>query len=393
MGFLTGSMTFDCFHIDNSQPRQFGLEQVETLQKHAIGAAKSYAHEQTRAGFLAGSHLLDYDFDLEKNVFGDALHFAIRIDTNQVPSAVRRAWLQIELATLTADDPGRRPTKTQRQEAKEAVESRCEEAAQSGQFQKMQQFPVLWDARNSLLYCGATSGVAGELCVALMSKAFNFEMSRQSSGKVALQWATMTRKRTALNNALPANFLGTGGPGDVVWWNRAADNYDFLGNEFLLWLWWRWETQSDTIELLDDSEVTGMFARTIALECPRGETGKGTVTAEAPTCLPEAAEAIRSGKLPRKAGLILVRHGQQYEFTLQAETFAVSGAKIQIDEDNEGRGILEDRIEALRALKETRDLLFQAFCDRRIGKDWTHDLTLMQQWLKSKTRTRKKATL
>ena len=37
----------------------------------------------------------------------------------------------------------------------------------------------------------------------------------------------------------------------------------------------------------------------------------------------------------------LVRHGEQYELTLQAETFAVGGAKIQVDEDAEGRGITE----------------------------------------------------
>lgn len=105
--------------------------------------------------------------------------------------------------------------------------------------------------------------------------------------------------------------------------------------------------------------------------------------------MPEAAQAIRSGKLPRKAGLILVRHGEQYELTLQAETFAVSGAKIQIDEDAEGRGILEDRIEGLRGLKETLNLLFQAFCERRIGKSWSGDLEQMQGWLKTKPRARR----
>ena len=44
--------------------------------------------------------------------------------------------------------------------------------------------------------------------------------------------------------------------------------------------------------------------------------------------VPEAALAIQSGKLPRKAGLTLVRGAEQYDLTLQAETFAISGAKI-----------------------------------------------------------------
>ncbi len=387
MGFLSGNITFECFRIDGTEPRQFSPEDVETLKQYAIGQAKSVSNDQARVGFLAGDHLLDCEFDLEKNAFGDALHFAVRIDTNQIPAAIRRAWLQIELAMLTADSPGRRPTKAQRQEAKDAVEARCEEAAGSGQFQRMQQFPALWDAKHGLLYCGGTSASASEICSDLMSKAFELELRQLSSGKIASEWATKARHRTALNDAVPANFQRDGARADIVWWNGEKENYDFLGNEFLLWLWWRWEAQGDTIELSDGSEVTGMFARTIMLECPRGESGKGTIVAEDPTSLPEAAQAIRSGKLPRKAGLILVRRGVQYELTLQAETFAVSGAKIQVDEDAEGREILEDRIEGIRSLKQTLDLLFKTFCKQRVGKNWSDDLGQMRGWLKAKPRT------
>lgn len=388
MGFFSGSITFQCYRVDAAQPRQFGPEHVETLTQYAIGEAKSLSNEQARVGFVAGDHLLDYDFSLEKNVFGDALHFAIRIDTNQVPAAIRRAWLQIELAMLTADSPGRRPTKAQRQEAKDAVEARCEEAARSGQFQRMQQFPVLWDAKNHLLYCGATSNSASDVCSDLTFKAFELELRRRSSGRIAIEWATKGRQRRALNDVTPANFRGGGARADVAWWDGEKDNYDFLGNEFLLWLWWRWETQGDTIELSDGSEVTGMFSRTMTLECPQGDSGKGTIAADDPTYLPEATQAIRSGKLPRKAGLIMVRHSDQYELTLQAETFAVSGAKILVDEDAEGRGILEDRIEGVRGLQETLDLLFQAFCERRIGNAWSSDLGKMRAWLKAGTGSR-----
>ena len=49
--------------------------------------------------------------------------------------------------------------------------------------------------------------------------------------------------------------------------------------------------------------------------------------------LPEAFRALQAGKLPRKAGMVLVRQGAQYELTLQAESLAVSGAGIA-----QGRG-------------------------------------------------------
>ena len=104
--------------------------------------------------------------------------------------------------------------------------------------------------------------------------------------------------------------------------------------------------------------------------------------AECPIALPEAAQAIRSGKLPRRAGLTLFRHGQQYDLTLQAETFVVTGAKIAVDDSTAGRGVLDDRIEALRGLHETIELLYHAFLERRISKDWSDDLTKLRGWLK-----------
>lgn len=146
MGFLAGSITYESFRIQESQPFQFGPEHIEILQKSAVSKREHKSLEQPRVGFLAGDHLFDRDFDLEKNVIGDALHFAVRIDSNQIPATIRRAWLQIELAHFKVEAPDRRPTKAERQEAKDAVEARCEEAAKSGQFLRMQQLPVLWDA-------------------------------------------------------------------------------------------------------------------------------------------------------------------------------------------------------------------------------------------------------
>ena len=389
MGFLSGPVTFECFRIGGSQPRQFGPEQVEILEKFAIGQIETSSTEQANVGFLAGRHLFDCDFDLEKNVIADALHFAVRIDTNQIPAAIRKAWLQMELSAAVADSPSGRPTKTQRQEAKEAVEARCQDEAQTGKFRRMQQFPVLWDARNNILYFGGSSATAIEQCRDLLSRAFDLELERFASGKRAEEWAAEAKRRKAMDEISPSLFFPNEPRAEIAWWNQEPDNFDYLGNEFLLWLWWRWETQSDTIELPDGSEVTGMLARTLSLQCPRGESGKETITSEAPSRLPEAAKAIRSGKLPRKSGMTLVRHGEQYDLVLQPETFSVSGAKIQTEEASEGRGILEDRIESVRRLNETADLLFRSFCERRIGKHWSAELDQIRRWLKTDANPRR----
>jgi hypothetical protein len=123
------------------------------------------------------------------------------------------------------------------------------------------------------------------------------------------------------------------------------------------------------------------MAKTLTLDCPRGENGRDQLTTEGPTKLPEAFRALQAGKLPRKAGLIIVRNGIQYDLTLQAETLAVSGAALP---KAEGRGPHEvhwARVDSLRHLVETLDLLYDAYGRRRIGPDWSRDLGRIRDWL------------
>lgn len=214
MPFLSGPVTFDCFRV-GEEISQFGMKQIEVLKRYAIDQVQTSATEQADVGFLAGAHLFDCEFDLEKNVIGDALHCAMRIDTNQIPSAIRKAWLQIELAPLIADNPSGRPTKAQRQEAKEAVEARCEEEAQSGRFRRMQQFPLLWDARDSLLYFGGSSSTAQELFIDLCVRAFDLELGRLTAGRRAHEWAAQAKKRKTLEDVLPSEFQRGDGSAEI----------------------------------------------------------------------------------------------------------------------------------------------------------------------------------
>ena len=97
--------------------------------------------------------------------------------------------------------------------------------------------------------------------------------------------------------------------------------------------------------------------------------------------MPEAIKALQAGKLPRKAGLIMVRHDQQYEFTLQAESLAVSGLALPKIEGESGRELRLARIEALRHAVTSLDMLLTAFLDRRASRQWSGDLDRIRQWL------------
>lgn len=388
MGFLSGSVTFERFRITEDPTGGFGDEHLDILKKHRIDSSKANLFEAPAIGFTGGAHLLDTNFDHEKNILGEALHFGIRSDVCQIPGPVKQAWMQIELSGMMKDNPGGRPTKSQREEAKQAVEALCEQEAANGNYQRMSVTPVLWDAETETIYLGGTSEKSNDVCLGLLNSAFGLEVSRVTSGKLALELAESEEQKAGIYGATPAAFLPDRG-NSVVWWNGMNDNYDFLGNEFLLWLWWQMETKSDTFDLSDETEVAGMFARSLSLDCPAGENGKESISSESPVALPESMLAIRMGKLPRKAGLTLFREGEQYELTLKAETLSIGSARItQVGEDVQGRDVL-DRIESIRQMSETIDMLFGVFCDSRLSKSWKSSLNSMTKWLQTESKVRR----
>jgi len=391
MGFLSGSLTFSRFEITKDESGEFGDTHLEKLSKNRIGAHEVDLLEQPAVGFTGGTHVFDTDFSFEKNSVGEALHFGVRIDSFSVPGNIKKAWMQMELNGIMAVNIGGRPTKTQREEANQAVEQRCADEAAKGNFKRMNVTSLLWDAATETLFIASNSEKNNETCLGLVEKVFGIELSPITPTRLALNYCEGDSDAYAALTHTDATNFTQDGPMNVTWWNGMTENFDYLGNEFLMWLWWKWETNSTVMDLSDESEVSGMFARTLALDCPEGESGKESISSESPVALPEAALAIRMGKLPRKAGLTLVRNAQQFDFTLIAESFGIGGCKISFPGETNTGSDREERIESVRQIGETLDLLYEAFLDQRIGKKWKAETNKMRQWLSQDTPSRRQA--
>jgi hypothetical protein len=382
MGFLNGRVTFVRYRVSGPSPLPFGEDVLEQVQLHALGRhGAADPTDGVTAGWAGGNHVLDLTFDLGKNIINDALHLALRIDTEKIPGALLRAYTRIETDARAMMNPSGFPTKAQRQEAKEAGRIRAEAEAADGRFRRMNHYPVLWDGQTNVLYAGATSMSVLDRLQTLFRETFDRTLEPITAGSLAYALAEARGQERLVEDYAPIPFIGEGAHTSVAWADADASSRDFWGNEFLIWLWHALQTDGDTIALPDGSEATVMVAKTLTLDCPRGETGRDCLTNEGPTRLPEAFRALQAGKLPRKAGLILVRHGAQYELTLQAETLAVSGANLPKAEGVSGHDALEARIDGLRHLVETLDLLYDAYARRRTSPDWSTDLGRIRNWL------------
>jgi hypothetical protein len=387
MGFFSGRVSLARFRVKGRSPRQFGPEHLQRLDAHAIGKEKAVAADGVSVGWTAGGHVLDTSFELEKNIVNDTLHFCLRVDTTRLPSDLLRAYTAVELQALASRNPSGIPSARQKHEAREAARLRLEEEARDGRFLRRKLCPLLWDAQSNELLVGTTAVTVLDRLHTLFEQTFGHKFEPLSAGPQAFRLAEPRGQARGIDDAIPAPFLPGVSSSEVSWLPDENDR-SFLGNEYLLWLWYMLDADVDSLELSDGSEAAVLLTRTLVLECPRGQTGRETISSDAPTRLPEARRAIQAGKLPRKVGLTVVRHDQSYELTLQAESLAVSGAKLPAPEVVEERARLEERVTQLRHLLETLDLMYEAFGRKRAGEEWPKELARMQKWLQREERAK-----
>ena len=377
MGFFTGRVSFLRFATSGTAPTIFGDEQLDALRQHVAGTQG--VSEGIEAGWTGGKSVLDTTFDLAKNIINDCLHFDLRLDTDKLPGDLLKAYYEADLAALARENPSGFASARQKKEAKESAQDRLEQEAKDGRFKKRKCTPVLWDRTSNEVLFGATSTTQVDRFAELFTRTFGVTLELLTAGRQAERVAANLDLAVASDIA-SAFVPDTGGE---VAWVPGGGAADFLGNEYLLWLWFLTDHETDTIALGDGSEVTLMPARTLSLDCPRGVTGSGTIASEGPTRLPEARRAVQAGKLPRKMGLTLVRHDLQYELTLQAETLAVASAKLPPppEDVSDARGKLDERASQIRELIETLDLLYAQFLAVRLSGGWEAELTRIQKWL------------
>lgn len=382
MGFQTGRVTLLRFHVHGPRPRLFTEEHLGKLNGHRAGRSRIASADGIEVGWAGGEHVLDTEFDLEKNIINDALLFDLRIDAEKPPSDLLRAYTAIELKGLAKNNPSGFASARQKREARENARERLEQEAKDGRYRKRKCVPVLWDSKTNELLFGATAMSNVDQLTSLFKETFGHNLEIVGAGKRAYRLAELHEQTRAVDDASPSPFVPDLSPEELAWLPDETSR-DFLGNEFLMWLWYHTEEVSDTLTLFDDSEAAVMLARSLTLECPRAATGSETIRHEMPCRLPEAKRAVQSGKLPRKAGFTTVRHNETSEFAISAETLSVGAAKLPPlgEEINEARARQEERITQIRTLIETIDLIYDAFIRLRLSAEWKKKLIEIQKWL------------
>jgi hypothetical protein len=404
MPFRHGAVSYSRFGVLGEFPDAAGDGTLAMLSRHVV-RNRTVAEEGVSSGWCTGRHVFDADFSWESCGFSGAILCAMRVDTAKVPSEIRRAYVAMAEDERRSRENGADVAGTlsrgARREAKAEAERRCKEEITEGKYRRIAMTPVLLDLVRRTVLAPVSSDAALKELRGLMEGTYGCKLNRRTSGGVAADLLGARGMTSDLDDALPDAFTAppalaapradgdapsrAKGRPEVPWALAGGEPRDFLGNVFLLWLWWMAETNEGIVETKDVS-VAVLVDKVVDLECPWGTGGRTSLRGLMPTRAPEATKALQAGKWPRRLGLLLAVHGQEFECVLQGDRFAVSGLRLgdPSEEARTPRLELEERLDRLATFDAVLVGLYDHFLRERFGKGWNTRRQQIGEWIASR---------
>lgn len=383
MGFRSGRVSYARFTVTGG-PDAPGPELLEALAGGEIRVSNIGAPSEVESGWVAGRHVLDSDFSEDVVSFGGGtLLFGLRIDTNRVPAEMRTAYRALAEEARRRDSPTGAVGRHDRREARAEADERLREELAAGKYRRSTLVPVLWDVRRRLVLAPAASEAKRTALDGLFGETFDASLHPCTSGALAHALVTGRGRTRDYEDLAPSPFTAPP-PGAedeegrdtdvpaVPWSHAGPEPKDFVGNEFLMWLW-ALTSRGEAVVDTPRGSVAVVIERVLESHCAWGVGGAQVLRADAPTRWPESARAFSSGKWPRKAGLTIAVAGASYQLTLQADQLVVSSAKLPDPDEPPAtpRELTEHRLAAIAELDGALTGLFEAFIDRRLDAAWS----------------------
>jgi hypothetical protein len=163
-----------------------------------------------------------------------------------------------------------------------------------------------------------------------------------------------------------------------------AETHGFLGEEFLTWLWFRWETGGGEFTLSGGRVVGIALDDFLAFAAPSEDETEQTLRRGLPTRTAEARTALRQGRRLKKARLLVAEGSRQWSATLDAASMSLLGVKLPEDaeEVETEPDRTADRAANWLALHEIVQALYGAFLRERLRPDYASTAGERQaQWM------------
>lgn len=165
---------------------------------------------------------------------------------------------------------------------------------------------------------------------------------------------------------------------------------NFIGQEFLTWLWYRTDALGDTISLQDGNDAQVLFERFMILEGGEGDSYESVTCRGLRAELQEAKTALQAGKKVSRAHIRLNINDLQWKFTIDAATLDISSLKVpktvsageEEGDDLSFEARVLERTSMLEQVIEAMDALFAVFLKHRLDHaEWTEEKRGIKKWI------------
>lgn len=154
--------------------------------------------------------------------------------------------------------------------------------------------------------------------------------------------------------------------------NAGAESHGWLGEEFLTWLWFRWEADGGEFTLPGGRIVGIALDDFLTFAAPTDDETEQTLRRGLPTRTAEARTALRQGRRLRKARLLIGEGSRQWAATLDAPTLTLMGVRLPEDAEECESDVdrTADRAANWLALHEIVMALYGQFLRDRLRPDY-----------------------
>jgi len=165
-----------------------------------------------------------------------------------------------------------------------------------------------------------------------------------------------------------------------------ARQTEFLGKEFLTWLWFKSETNNGLFDLEELGTAELLLDGRITLQS-NGGTGVETITCvgQGP-CPREARVALTENKMVTQVTLSLSSGDNEWTFSLDSAWMnfrSLKPPKTMRDRADDPEGLFYERVFLLEQPARVIDILFSTFIRLRTSPEWdTQHLPALIEWVR-----------
>jgi hypothetical protein len=168
----------------------------------------------------------------------------------------------------------------------------------------------------------------------------------------------------------------------------AYNRYQFLGEEFLTWLWYVIEKDQNLVKNFDNDFVALEIGNRIVFENRKKESGERITIKGDGASLEEGILTLKKGALVTELNVIYKSAELSWQFTLKGESLNVSSFNLPntglIESDEDIEGFVLEKIFLYDKILKILENIFIHFIKLRLSNNWQNKMVpKIKDWIKS----------